>query len=122
MDEMPDMRYDYSNLSSFLLAAIVQKQTNRNALDFAREHLFQSLGISDVRWPANPNGIQQGWGRMCLTPHDMAKFGWLYLNNGYWEGRQIVSKQWVREFTQMHTFPKSFRKVIGEDGDLLLRK
>lgn len=122
MDVMPGKRYDYSNSSSFLLAAIVRRQTNRNVLNFAREHLFHPLGITDVRWPANPGGIQIGWGEMWLTPHDMAKFGWLYLNNGYWDGRQIVSKQWVRESTQVHTFPRSFRKVIGEDGGLLLRK
>ena len=122
MDEMPGKRFDYSNMSSFLLAAIVQKQTNRNALDFAKEHLFEPLGITDVKWPVNPNGIQIGWGEMWMTPHDMAKFGWLYLNNGYWEGKQIVSKQWVKESTQKHTSPMTFRKVIDEDGDLLLRK
>ncbi len=122
MDEIPGKRYDYSNMSSFLLSAIIHKQTNTSTLSFARKHLFEPLGITDVKWPPNPNGIHKGWGEMWLTPHDMAKIGFLYLHNGYWENKQIVPVEWVKESTQKKTFPKSFRRVYDKNGNLMLYK
>lgn len=64
--------------------------TGYNALDFAREFLFDPLGISNVQWGANPQDINFREGGLHLTPRDMAKFGFLYLNKGLWEGEQIV--------------------------------
>lgn len=122
MDAMPGTRFDYSNRSSFLLSAIIHKQTNASTLSFARKHLFEPLGITDVKWPSNPNGITLGWGRMWLTPHDMAKIGWLYLNNGRWDNRQIVPMQWVMDSTKKLAFPKSFRRVNDKNGDLMFFK
>ncbi len=98
----PGDKFEYSNMSSYLLTAILQKTTQMTALDFARTYLFDPLGISDVGWKTDPNGIYIGWGNMMLNPHDMAKIGLLYLNEGEWNGKQIVSKSWVAESTQSH--------------------
>jgi CubicO group peptidase (beta-lactamase class C family) len=122
MDVVPGTRFDYSNGSSFLLSAIIHKQINASTLSFARKYLFEPLGITDVKWPSSPNGITEGWGQMWLTPHDMAKIGWLYLNSGRWDNRQIVPIQWVRDSTKKHAFPKSFRRVNDKNGDLMLIK
>ena len=120
MDATPGKRFEYSNGCSFLLSAIMQKQTNMSTLSFAQQHLFEPLGITDVTWPSNPNGITLGWGGMWLSPHDMAKIGWLYLNNGRWEDKQIVPVQWVKDSTKKMTSPKSFRRVNDKNGDLML--
>ena len=120
MGVMPGTRYDYSNMSSFLLSAIIHKQTKMSTLSFAQQHLFEPLGITDVTWPSNPNRITLGWGEIWLTPHDMAKIGWLYLNNGLWDNRQIVPVQWVKDSTKKMASPKSFRRVNDKDGDLML--
>ncbi|MCD4741001.1 MAG: beta-lactamase family protein [Desulfobacteraceae bacterium] len=122
MDAMPGERFDYSNMSSFLLSAIIHKQTKTSTLSFARKHLFEPLGITDIKWSKNLNGIHKGWGEMWLTPRDMAKIGWLYLNKGVWEDKQIVPKKWVEDSTKKIKFPKSFRKVYDEDGDLMIFK
>lgn len=99
MDYAPGDKFEYSNISSFLLAAIIHKSTNGDVLEFAREYLFTPLGIKDISWEASPNGIACGWGEMYLTPHDMAKFGWLYLNKGKWENQQLISEKWIVDST-----------------------
>jgi CubicO group peptidase (beta-lactamase class C family) len=99
MVALPGELYRYCNGVSLLLSAIIQEVTGKNTLEFAHENLFGPLGIADVEWPATPQGTTIGWGRMRLRPHDMAKFGLLFLNEGRWEGQQVVPSSWVREST-----------------------
>ena len=77
-------------------------------LDFAKTYLFEPLGITEIKWRSSPQGVDIGWGDMWLTPHDMAKIGWLYLNQGRWDKRQIVSADWVKASTQGHIEAKPF--------------
>jgi len=93
--EEPGTYFEYCNGGSFLLSAILQEATGQTALSYAQEHLVDPLGIEDVVWPANPAGISIGWGEMRMLPHDMLKIGYLYLNQGQWQGEQIVPAQWV---------------------------
>jgi CubicO group peptidase (beta-lactamase class C family) len=102
MAEAPGTRFEYCNGASFLLSAIIQETTGMSALAFAEEHLFGPLGISDVEWPSNSQGISIGWGRLHMRPHDMAKIGYLYLNEGRWNGKQIVPAAWVAASTRKH--------------------
>jgi len=102
MAEEPGTRFQYCNGAPFLLSAILQKQTGMNALSFAEKHLFEPLGISEVGWPSNPQGITLGYGHLFMRPHDMAKIGYLYLNNGLWDGKQIISPQWIVASTRKY--------------------
>ena len=96
----PGTRYQYCNGAPFLLSAILQEQTGMQALSFAEKNLFGPLGVSEVGWPANPQGITLGYGQMLMRPHDMAKIGYLYLNHGLWDGEQIISSQWIKASTR----------------------
>ncbi|MFC2029357.1 serine hydrolase domain-containing protein [Chloroflexota bacterium] len=98
----PGARFEYCNGASFLLSAIIQETTGMNALAFAEEHLFGPLGIDDLSWSSNPQGITIGWSDLHLRPRDMAKFGYLYLNGGRWEGEQVVPTAWVEASTSEH--------------------
>jgi len=100
--EGPGTRFEYCNGASFLLTAVIQKTTGKTGLEFAQEHLFKPLGINDIYWPPNIYGQTVGWGRLHMCPRDMARFGYLYLNNGRWDGRQIVSAKWVADSTRKH--------------------
>ncbi|MBT3178699.1 MAG: serine hydrolase [Desulfobacula sp.] len=102
MAEEPGTRFEYCNGVSFLLSAILQEQTHENALSFAEKNLFGPMGITNVRWPSNPQGITLGYSQLQMLPRDMAKFGFLYLNNGVWDGQQIISSQWIKESTSKH--------------------
>jgi CubicO group peptidase (beta-lactamase class C family) len=99
MAEAPGSRFEYCNGGSFLLAAIIQETTGMRASDFAEAHLFGPLGITDVVWPSNRQGISIGWGEMRMQPHDMAKIGFLYLNEGRWDGEQVIPAEWVSAST-----------------------
>jgi CubicO group peptidase (beta-lactamase class C family) len=102
MAEPPGSRFEYCNGGSFLLSAVIQETTGMSAQAFAEQHLFGPLGISDFEWPANPRGINIGWGQLKMRPHDMTKFGYLFLNDGVWEGDQVVPAEWVEASTQKH--------------------
>jgi CubicO group peptidase (beta-lactamase class C family) len=102
MAEAPGIRFEYCNGASFLLSAIIQETTGMNALAFAEEHLFRPLGITEVEWPSNAQGITIGWGDLRMKPHDMAKIGHLFLNEGLWEGQQVVPSAWVEASTRKH--------------------
>jgi len=108
MAEVPGTRFEYCNGASFLLSAILQEQTGMNALSFAKENLFAPLGISDVRWPSNPQGITVGYSDLFMRPHDMAKIGYLYLNDGLWDGKRIISSQWIKASTRKHIAATQF--------------
>ena len=83
-------------------STLIHDATGQMALEYAQEHLFGPLGISDVNWPANPQGISIGWGEMRMRPHDMLKIGYLYLNEGRWGDEQVVPAQWVAASTRKH--------------------
>ena len=102
MEEYPGTRFEYCNSASFLLSAIFQKVTGMKTKGFAKKHLFNPLGITDVAWKTNPHGITIGWGTIFLKSHDMAKIGLLCLKQGQWQDRQIVSKEWMEISTRKH--------------------
>lgn len=107
-----------------ILSGILTKATGRTALDFAVDTLFSRLGInikhnivfhskeeqiaimkgnSASGWVVDPQGINTAsWG-LFMVPADMAKIGLLCLNRGGWNGRQIVSAEWIDESTKVHS-------------------
>ncbi len=95
----PGTRWNYNTGASHLLSAILQEATGQTALEFASEHLFGPLGISSMTWETERQGRNAGGTSLRLTTGDMAKFGYLYLNEGRWNGQQIVPAAWVRDST-----------------------
>ena len=113
MAEEPGTRFEYCNGASLLLSAIIKETTGMSAFEFAEEHLFGPLGISDVDWPSNFQGITIGWGDLRIGPHDLAKIGHLYVNEGLWDGEQVVSSEWVEASTRKHIFAGTVRNGYG---------
>jgi hypothetical protein len=91
----PGTKFGYCSAGYHLLSAALGKATGQSALAYARAKLFEPMGISDVYWPADPNGNNRGWGDLQLRPRDMAKIGLLMLNRGRWMDRQLVPASWV---------------------------
>jgi hypothetical protein len=85
-----------------VLSAILQTVTGQTTEGFAARHLFDPLGITRWQWWSSPQEITVGSTGLWLTPRDMAKFGYLYLNNGEWDGQPVVSAAWVETATQAH--------------------
>jgi CubicO group peptidase (beta-lactamase class C family) len=99
----PGTTFSYNAGASHLLSTIITETTGMSAFDFANEYLFDPLGIHNVRWAEDGEGLNMGWTDISLDPYDMAKFGFLYLNEGQWDGEQIISAGWVRESSKPHT-------------------
>lgn len=98
----PGTKFVYDSPGMHLLSAILQKATGLTALEFARQNLLGPLGITEVMWMTDPQGFNDGWGHIYLYPRDVAKIGYLWLNSGMWEGRQIVPRAWVEDSVQRH--------------------
>ena len=91
----PGSTFSYCSPGMHLLSAVLQQATGQSTLDFARKNLFEPMGTTDALWPADPQGVNHGWGDLHLHPRDVAKLGLLWWNKGNWNGRQIVSRKWV---------------------------
>lgn len=93
-------QFEYNSMNSFVLSAIVTQLTGKTMFEYLKEKLFAPMGIDKVFWESSPTGITKaGWG-MFITPEDAAKLGKLYLDHGMWNGKQLISKEWVEESTK----------------------
>ncbi|MHA2384717.1 MAG: serine hydrolase domain-containing protein [Candidatus Thorarchaeota archaeon] len=89
----------YNSGGSHLLGAIVAEATGTSLFAYAIDKLFTPLGISStsIMWPWDSHGRNWGHGGAEMVPRDMLKFGYLYLNNGTWDGEQVVPEEWVQQ-------------------------
>jgi CubicO group peptidase (beta-lactamase class C family) len=95
MAQAPGTGFHYNSGNSQLASAIIGRATAMPTRDFAAKHLLGPLGIQDFRWRLDPQGVAiGGWG-LYLHPADMARFGYLYLNHGEWNGTQVVPRAWA---------------------------
>jgi CubicO group peptidase (beta-lactamase class C family) len=95
MSSAPGEVFDYNSGNPHLLSAILAKLTGMSALEYAKSKLFGPLGINQVYWREDPQGISIGGYGLYLQPRDMAKIGYLYLRNGVWEGKQLLPSAWI---------------------------
>lgn len=98
----PGEEFSYSTGSSHVLSAIIKKVTGVRSDSFAMEQLFEPLGIGQFYWPGDDKGVPNGGSGLRLTPRDMARFGYLYLKEGNWDGKEIVPETWVDLSQQKH--------------------
>ena len=99
----PDTHFLYNTGATFMLSAILQRVTGEKLLDYLAPRFFTPLGFDDVEWDENPKGINTGGWGISLRLEDLAKLGQLYLDNGLYSGRRILSRQWVEQATSFHS-------------------
>ena len=107
--------FQYSTPGAHLLSVVITRVTGKSAREFANEHLFQPIGMQIIPdqemksfrledvfgdklngWIKDPQGNNTGGWGLCLSVRDMARFGFLYLNGGLWDNRQIISEEWIK--------------------------
>ena len=94
---VPGSKFVYSTHASYMLSALVQKVTGKTLWAYLQEKLFTPLGITGEWWEESPQHISVGgWGLMLVT-EDYAKIGQFLLQNGKWNGQQLLDADWVRE-------------------------
>lgn len=98
----PGEKFNYNTLGSQILSAIITKTTKMSELEFADKYLFGPLGINKREWKTDEQGYNLGGFELYLRTQDMAKFGYLLLNKGAWDGKQIIPPDWVSNMTKKH--------------------
>ncbi|GKU78798.1 serine hydrolase [Paenibacillus sp. L3-i20] len=97
----PGQSFTYNSGGSHLLSAILTKVTGMSALEYGKRHLFEPMQFQFARW-SERNGISEGGTGLSLYGQDLAKIGSLYIQDGVWEGKQLLSRDWTRESTRLH--------------------
>lgn len=106
----PGQEFSYNSGTTVLLGEIIRRSAKTSVVNFAVEHLFAPLGITEFRIINLPNAEEVFFGSsgLYLRPRDMAKIGQLVLQGGLWENKRIISSEWIREsVTQAMGFPSS---------------
>ena len=93
----PGTLYCYNSLGTYVLSAMVQKVTGQKLVDYLFPRLFRPLGINNVSWAESPEGVNTGGWGLFLKTEDLAKMGLMLLQNGQYEGKQIVPAEWIAE-------------------------
>jgi CubicO group peptidase (beta-lactamase class C family) len=112
----PGTSFYYDSGLPHLLSAVIQKNTGMALQDYAEQKLFQPLGITDYAWASDTRGITNGATGLTLRPRDMAKFGYLFLNHGEWNGTRLLPEEWVDASTSKHIETKGLMNAAEDDG------
>jgi CubicO group peptidase (beta-lactamase class C family) len=102
MADQPRMKFNYCTGCTHVLSVVLNNAIGTDTRSFALKNLFEPLGIKDYFWMVDKAGIANGGWGLQLTSRDMAKLGYLYLHEGVWEGKKVVSQSWVKTATQKH--------------------
>ncbi len=95
----PGTYFMYNTPASYMLSAIIQKITGEKLVDYLYPRLFEPLGIDRPEWEMDPKGINTGGWGLHLTTEDIAKFGLFYIQEGKWNGNQLLSEKWIKMAT-----------------------
>ena len=96
MAQEPGKVFNYSSGVSELLAYIFQRETGQDIEKYGQKYLFVPLGV-EYFWKRTPLGVVDTEGGLFLSGTGLAKIGYLYLRDGVWDGKQIVSQDWVKQ-------------------------
>jgi CubicO group peptidase (beta-lactamase class C family) len=95
----PGTVFKYNNMATFMLSAIVQQVTGQTVFDYLQPRIFKPLAIRGIDWDLNSQGINLGMIGLRLRTEDLAKFGQLLIQNGVWNGKQLLPKEWIKDAT-----------------------
>lgn len=96
----PGTTFVYNNVGPYLAGVLVQRRAGCDLVSYLTPRLFAPLGITRPTWETDPLGYTFGAGGLFLTLSELHRFGLLYLQNGSWNGRQLIPEEWVAESTK----------------------
>ena len=130
-------KFQYCTAGAHLLSAILTRATQMSAREFANERLFRPIGMREIPdremksflledvfgdniqgWIKDPAGYTVGGWGLTLSPRDMARFGFLYLNRGYWDGSQVISEKWIDDSIVQNANHYGYLWWLKEEGGI----
>jgi CubicO group peptidase (beta-lactamase class C family) len=98
----PGDEFHYNSGGTNVLGAVIEKETGMSLLDFANEYLFDPLNVQGGLWEKMAAGYYFASGGIYLRPRELTKIGYLFLNEGYWDNKQIITSEWISESITAH--------------------
>ena len=108
----PGRAYSYSPQGTDVLAGLVSRAVGMPYEEYAKRKLFAPIGIAKYDWMKLADGTAMGAGGLSLRSRDMLKFGWLYLNYGRWDNRQVVPAAWVAQSSPRGVTPQGYGRLF----------
>jgi len=109
MDDKPGRTFNYNGGNMNLLSEVIQQAWGKAMQDVAQQQLFKPLGIKQFTWEKSPQGQTIGESALMLTPHDLARLGQLWLQDGVWQGERLLPVGWtanlIAEAKAAETYP-----------------
>ncbi|MEK4190326.1 serine hydrolase domain-containing protein [Paenibacillus sp. FSL L8-0494] len=107
LDRAPGEKFSYSSGDTIMISAMVQARVGQTVKDYLVPRLFAPLGINNVDWETTPQGITLGCAGLQINTEELSRFGQLLLQQGKWQGQQLIPAAWIDFVTQ---------KQIDNDG------
>lgn len=99
-----DGRMVYSTGTSHLLSVIIARASGMSTKSFAEKYLFDPLGITIGGWERDPQGNYMGGNNIALKPSDMLKIGQMLIDEGIYNGKQIIPIDWIIDSFKTYTY------------------
>lgn len=96
----PGTRFVYNNVGPYLAGVLVQRRAGCDLVSYLTPRLFEPLGIRRPMWEADPLGYTFGAGGLFLTLSELHRFGLFCMQQGEWNGKQLLSRAWMQESTR----------------------
>ncbi|HXT00692.1 MAG TPA: serine hydrolase domain-containing protein [Elusimicrobiota bacterium] len=115
----PGKRYCYNNAAIQLLAQVIRSASGESADDYLDHRIFGPMGVTHLRWALDGSGTPLLYGGLSIDARDLAKVGQLMLQEGRWEGRQLLPPEIIRSFTTASEYPSLgliWDLISGPDG------
>ena len=132
LKSQPGKSWVYADINAVLIGLAIEEASGMSLRDYAREKLFDPLGIEQVYWYTNAANQTGAAGNLYLTTLDFAKLGLLVVNEGNWDGIQFIDSNYIKELVEHKKFDlspfadsygmlwyKSSRTINGENMDYL---
>ena len=98
----PGAKFSYNSMNSYILAKIVTKVSGKTLCEFLEDRLFSPLKITNYFWEKGPEGVEKGGWGLYLSLESWAKIGLTVLSDGVFEGKRIISEEWIARSTATH--------------------
>ncbi len=113
----PGSTWNYDSAASHLISVVIERISNQPTLVFSIKNLFEPIGIKNIVWRTDAQGTSYGSIGIEMTIDDLLKIGRLILQKGKWDGKQIITKDWIDNMmTPAHTFSEGKSKVLLDNG------
>ncbi len=109
----PGTKFMYNSMNTYMLSASIHEKTGRDMFDILCERIFYPMGITELYWEKCPKGITKGGWGLYMKIEDLMKFATLFLSGGIFDGKRLISEEWLTEMTKKHMSTPASSNTYG---------